>query len=447
MRNNTRNLFKLASVPNKTAMKEKICVIGLGYVGLPLAVLLSKHLEVIGFDVNKKRVEELKRNYDWTAELTKEELAAAKIKYTNSTTQIKNGTFFIITVPTPITDKKIPDLQYVKQAAELVGKNISKEAVIVLESTVYPGVTEEVVAPIIEKASRLKCGKDFTMGYSPERINPGDKEHTIDKVIKVVSGQDAKTLKRVSAVYKTVCKAGVFEAASIKTAEAEKLVENIQRDVNIALMNELSTIFHKIGIRTKDALDAAATKWNFMKFSPGLVGGHCIGKDSYYLAFKAKELGHKTEFILEARKINDSMPEFVVDMLARHLKKLDKSIAKCKVLILGLTFKENVKDCRNSRVANIIALLRSRGSEVYAFDPLLVNEPELVKHHFNIEITPFEKIKKVDAVILAVPHSAFKSLTLKKLKAIMPKKPLLFDLKNFFDRSEAGKLGFLVENL
>ncbi len=427
--------------------KEKIGIIGLGYVGLPLAVVLSRHFPVIGYDVSSKRVKELTKCYDWSGELSKESLASAKIKYTSDPADLKDATFIIVTVPTPVTDAKTPDLEPVKSAAEVIGKNITKGAVVVLESTVYPGVTEEFVGPIIEKSSGLKCGRDFTLGYSPERINPGDKEHGLERVVKVVSGQDGKTLERVSKVYGSICKAGVFRAASIKTAEAAKVIENIQRDLNIALMNELSIIFRRLGIRTKDVLDAASTKWNFMRFSPGLVGGHCIGVDPYYLTFRAQELGYNPEIILAGRRLNDNMSKIVVEMLVRRLNLAGKSTAKSTVLILGLTFKENVKDCRNSKVADIITELKSYNVNVLAFDPMLVGEPELVKHEFHLGMTPIEKVKNVDAVILAVPHADFKSFSLKKLKAWMPEKPILIDVKGFFDRSEAEKLGFSVESL
>ncbi|MCX6708320.1 MAG: nucleotide sugar dehydrogenase, partial [Candidatus Woesearchaeota archaeon] len=279
-------------------MKEKVCLVGLGYVGLPLAAALSKHLEVIGFDISKKRIEDLKKNHDWSREMTEQELKEAKITYTNDPADIKKTNFIIIAVPTPVTKANIPDLEPVRSAGEIVGKNIQKGAIVVLESTVYPGVTEEYLAPIIEQNSGLKCGVDFKVGYSPERINPGDKEHSIEKVIKVVSGMDEETLENVAYVYSKACKAGVYKAANIKTAEAAKVIENTQRDLNIALMNELSIIFHKLGIRTKDVLDAAGTKWNFLKFVPGLVGGHCIGVDPYYLTYKAEELGYHPEVIL-----------------------------------------------------------------------------------------------------------------------------------------------------
>ncbi len=427
--------------------KEEIGVIGLGYVGLPLAVALSKHFPVIGYDISAKRVKELKQCHDWSGELSKEALSSSKIRYTANSADLKGATFIIVTVPTPVTDAKMPDLEPVKSAAETVGKNIAKSAVVVLESTVYPGVTEEIVGPIIEKFSGLKCGKDFTLGYSPERINPGDKEHGLERVVKVVSGQDDKTLERVSRVYGAVCKTGVFKAASIKTAEAAKVIENIQRDLNIALMNELSIIFHRLGIRTKDVLDAASTKWNFMRFSPGLVGGHCIGVDPYYLTFRAQELGYTPEIILAGRRLNDNMAKVVVEMLVQSLNLAGKSTAKSTVLILGLTFKENVKDCRNSKVVDIIAELKRYGVNVIAFDPMLVGEPELVKHEFHLSMTPLEKIRKVDAVILAAPHAAFKSLSLKQLKAWMPDKPILIDVKGFFDRRKAEKAGFSVESL
>jgi len=426
---------------------ETICILGLGYVGLPLAVALSKHYPLIGFDVSDKRINELKENTDWSGEISKQDLAGATIEYTANPQDLERATFFIVTVPTPVTKAKIPDLAPLESAASTIGKHIRKGAVVVVESTVYPGATEEIVGPLIEQESGLTCGKDFTLGYSPERINPGDTKHTIDKIIKVISGQDDATLKRVTAVYESICHAGVFPAADIKTAEAAKVIENIQRDLNIALMNELSIIFNKLGLRTQNVLDAAGTKWNFLKFTPGLVGGHCIGVDPYYLTYKAETVGYHPEIILAGRRLNDNMPLIVTERVVSLLSSHEKRLSQSTVLILGLTFKENVKDPRNSKVSTLIEALERHGVNVIVNDPLLADEPELVLDQFGKENTPLSAITSVDAVILAVSHDAFKKVTLEKLKEWMPDTPLLFDVRNFYDRQKAEQLGFIVENL
>jgi len=427
-------------------MAEKICVIGLGYVGLPLAVSLSTHFEVCGYDIDEARIKELIEGYDRTAELTKEEIQKGKVKFTSNINDIKDTTFYIIAVPTPVNEEKIPDLSFIEQTSELIGRNISKGSIVVLESTVYPGVTDEIVGPTIEKVSGLKCGQDFKLGYSPERINPGDKVHTIDKVIKVISGQDEDSLERIENVYSTICKAGLFKASSIKVAEACKVIENVQRDLNIAIVNELSVIFHKLGIETKEVLEAAGTKWNFLKFSPGLVGGHCIGIDPYYLTYKSQQAGYNPEVILAGRKLNDNMHEFVIELLSEHLGKVQKTLKDSKILVLGMTFKEDVKDVRNSKVINMINSLNEKGAHVLAYDPMLEMRPDLVMKRFNIEMTKLEDIDKLDAVIVAVPHKVFKDLTLDKLKSYMDQ-PILIDLKGFYDRKEAEKAGFIVDNL
>lgn len=428
-------------------MSEKIAVIGLGYVGLPLAVALGREFDIVGFDINQARVESLNKNEDWTGEVSGADLKAANVKYTTDEKELDGCTFFIVTVPTPVTDAKVPDLGFVRSAAETVGRHISKGDVVVLESTVFPGATESVLGTTVEGVSGLKCGVDFKLGYSPERINPGDKEHTLEKIIKVVSGQDEEALKRVSAVYGKVCKAGVFEAADIRVAEAAKVIENIQRDLNIALMNELSVIFHKLDIQTKDVLEAANTKWNFLNFHPGLVGGHCIGVDPYYLTYKAQEIGYHPEIILAGRKLNDGMPKFVVGLLAEKLNMVEKPLAGSKVLVLGVTFKANVKDCRNSKVADLIGELRRKDAEVMAVDPLIIDEPEEAKKECKVELTKMADVGRVDAVILAVGHNEFKSVTLEKLKGLMPDKPVLVDLYNFYDVDEAKKQGFVIDAL
>src|SRR3989338_5854675 len=325
-------------------MPETVCIVGLGYVGLPLAVGFAKAgLNVIGFDVKEKRINELKHGIDITGETSGTELKSVKINYTVDSSQIKQADYIIVCVPTPVDKQNSPHLTPIESAAEIVGKNIKKGAIIVLESTVYPGVTEEVMAPIIEKNSGLKCGKNFKVGYSPERINPGDREHTVDKIVKVVSGMDVETLEKVGTLYSKITKAGVFKAKNIKTAEAAKVIENIQRDLNIALMNELSIIFSKMGIDTLDVLEASETKWNFQKYTPGLVGGHCIPVDPYYLTHKAQKLGYEPKVILAGRETNNYMAKYIAGKAVSFLKQSGKDPKKAKALILGLTFKENVK--------------------------------------------------------------------------------------------------------
>lgn len=420
---------------------KRICVVGLGYVGLPLAVRFSKFFEVIGFDINKKRIFQLKKGKDYSGEISEKELANSKILFTHNPQKIKKADFIIVCVPTPIDKFKKPDLSHLKSASVIIGKNLKKNAIVVYESTVYPGVTEEVCAPILEKYSKLKLGKEFKIGYSPERINPGDKEHTIDKIIKVVSGMDGETTEIIAKVYGRAIPAGIHRAPNIKTAEAAKVIENIQRDLNIALMNELSNIFYKMGLHTKDVLEAAATKWNFHKYYPGLVGGHCIGVDPYYLTYKAEELGYHPEIILAGRRINDNMHKFVVEKLIKSLNKVGKLPSKSKVLVMGLTYKENVKDARNSRVKYLIEELKEFGIEILCCDPLL--EDEIVEKNFGVKNCPF---KKIDAIILASPHNEFKGVGLDGLKKKLNAPPLL-DLKGLFDRKEAEEKGFMWEGL
>ncbi|MBS3147623.1 nucleotide sugar dehydrogenase [Candidatus Woesearchaeota archaeon] len=427
-------------------MQEIIGIAGMGYVGLPLALHLAKNYKLIGYDISTRRIEQLSLNHDWSLEHTPEELKAVKIEYTTDESRLKEATFIIVTVPTPVTKANIPDLTPVEKAAEAIGRNIQKGAVVVLESTVYPGVTEDVMGRIIERVSGLKMYEDFKLGYSPERINPGDREHAIDKVIKVISGQDEPTLERVSAVYSSVCKAGVYKAANIKVAEAAKVIENTQRDMNIALMNELSKIFRKIGIQTKDVLDAAGTKWNFQKFSPGLVGGHCIGVDPYYLTHRAQELGYNPDLILASRKTNDSMARHVVELAGEQLNIAGKAVKNSTILVLGVTFKENCKDCRNSKVAEIISELKKKGANVLVHDSFVMDEPEMVQHEIGVSLTPFEKISKLDQVIIAVSHNQYKKLTAADLKKWMPDKPLLIDIKNTLNRKQLEADGITVDS-
>jgi len=423
---------------------EKICIVGLGYVGLPLAVEFGKKQKVTGFDVNQDRIAELKRNIDSSNEISAKELKKAGITFSAESRIIKKATFIIVAVPTPITQAKIPDLMYLRSASKTVGQNLSKGAVVVFESTVYPGATEEVCVPILEKQSNLKCGLDFKIAYSPERINPGDHVHTVDKIVKVISGMDKDTIKRVKAVYESVVKAGVFTARDIKTAEAAKVIENIQRDLNIALMNELSLIFNRLGISTKDVLDAAGTKWNFHRYHPGLVGGHCIGVDPYYLTYKAQVNGYQPQIILAGRNINEYMSKHVADLAIECMGKNDKPLRKSNVLLLGLTFKENVSDYRNTKSKDLIAELKKKGVNVIACEPLLGKRT--VKEEFGIKNIDIDRIKDIDCAIMISPHDEFKSLTLKKLKILM-NSLIMIDIPSFYNRAEADKLGFAYRSL
>ncbi len=411
----------------------RICVVGLGYVGLPLAIEFSKHFEVIGFDVDEKRIDELKNKVDRTNEISKEEIEQCKVVFTDDSSKIKECDFVIIAVPTPIDNDKKPDLSFVKNASKLVGENLSKSSIVVYEPTVYPGVTEEICVPILEESSGLKYKEDFKVGYSPERINPGDKEHTVDKIVKVISGCDEESLGKIEEVYSKIVKAGVFKAKDIKTAEAAKVIENIQRDLNIALVNELCLIFEKIGINTKDVIEAAGTKWNFQKFYPGFVGGHCIGVDPYYLTYKAEEMGYVPKVILAGREINEYMALHVGKILIDKLKK------GSKVLVMGLTFKENVPDVRNSKALDLINHLKEHGIEVIGCEPLLSDDD--VKDKFGVDNVKFDEVGKVDAVVVVNKHNDFKNISLEDLKQKMDN-PTLFDIKGMFDKEEAEKLGF-----
>lgn len=400
-------------IENKQA---KIAVVGLGYVGLPLAAAFGRKADVIGLDISAKKIEELKKGIDVTGELTSDDLASTHIDYTSDVSRLKEASFVIVTVPTPIDDHQKPDLTLVESASRSIGQNLSKGSIVVYESTVYPGVTEDICVPILEKESGLKCGVDFKIGYSPERINPGDKIHTVDKIMKVVSGQDAETLETVAGVYEMVVTAGVHRAESIKVAEAAKVIENTQRDLNIALMNELSIIFGKLGISTRAVLEAAGTKWNFLKFTPGLVGGHCIGVDPYYLTYKAEEIGYNPQVILAGRRINDGMGKHVAEMTIKKLIQADKAVKGARVLILGLTFKEDVPDIRNTKVVDIIGELREYGVEVQVHDPIA--DPEESRREYALELTSLEDAGHVDAVVLAVVHQIFKPFDSGKLKQL-----------------------------
>ena len=408
----------------------KIGIIGLGYVGLPLAVAFASKYEVVGFDINTKRIAELNSGLDATNELTTEQLnkvVGTSLKLTTTLEDILVCTTFIVTVPTPVTSSKSPDLTPIVKATESVSTALKKGDTVVYESTVYPGVTEEVCVPILEEKTGLKVNVDFFVGYSPERINPGDKKHTITKITKVVSGSTPQTLKDLSALYSSIIEAGIYEAPTIKTAEAAKVIENTQRDINIAFVNELSIIFSKMGIDTNEVLKAAGTKWNFLNFFPGLVGGHCIGVDPYYLAYKSEQLGYTPEMILAGRRINDAMPTFIVGQIVKQLLKLNKNIQNAKALILGATFKENCPDLRNSKVVDVYQELNEFGFQVDVFDPEA--DDELFVKEYG-----FDKLKEIsnneyDVVILAVAHDSFKTINPKDL---IVKEGVVFDVKGFY---------------
>jgi UDP-N-acetyl-D-glucosamine/UDP-N-acetyl-D-galactosamine dehydrogenase len=414
--------------------QRKISVIGLGYVGLPVALAFGKTQGVIGFDVNQTRVAELKQYHDRNQEFTVEELQASTIHYTAEPADLKQADFHIIAVPTPVTTANYPDLTILLNASKTVGSQLKKGDIVVYESTVYPGVTEEECIPVLEKYSKLKAGKDFTVGYSPERINPGDKTHTFTTITKVVSGQDKNTLDIVANVYSSVVSAGVFKAANIKTAEAAKVIENTQRDINIALMNELAMIFDRMNIDTQEVLTAAGTKWNFLPFRPGLVGGHCIGVDPYYLTYKATQLGYHPEVILAGRRINDSMGTFIATQTIKQMVRNNTPIKNAKIAILGLTFKENCPDLRNSRVIDILTELKSYGVDVLVHDPLADTHEAF--EEYKVKLTSWENLENLDAIIIAVAHQLYQQTPIKDfLKKLKPDAHII-DVKTIFKKGD-----------
>lgn len=421
--------------------KKSIAIVGLGYVGLPLAVGLAQVFRVIGFDIKRQRIEKLHKGIDETGAVSRKELIASDIDFTADPHRLKEASVVIIAVPTPIDEHKIPDLTPLKSASEIVGKNLRKGAVVVYESTVYPGVTEEFCAPILEGFSGMVCGRDFKVGYSPERINPGDKAHGLSDIVKVVAAQDRKTLNLISKIYGSVVKAGIHKAPDIKTAEAAKVIENIQRDLNIALVNELAIIFNRMGLDTKEVLDAASTKWNFLPFKPGLVGGHCIGVDPYYLTFKAQSIGYHPEVILSGRRINDNMGKYIADRTIKQLINSGRSVKRSKILILGLTFKEDISDIRNTRVIDIYRELKEYGVKVYIHDPHADREEVIREYRLSLLQGPEDK-KPFDGIILAVGHKAYRRLTPSYLKTLCNGNPVLIDVKSFFDKTKAIKAGF-----
>ncbi len=421
--------------------EEKLSLIGLGYVGMPIAIAFSKKLDVIGFDLNSHKIDLYKAGIDPTREVGNDAIKESSVEFTADETKLKEAKFHIVAVPTPVNDDHTPDLRPVEGASQILGRNLTKGSVVVFESTVYPGVTEDICVPILERESGLKCGVDFKIGYSPERINPGDKVHRLNTITKIVSGMDEETLDTVAKVYELVVEAGVHRAESIKVAEAAKVIENSQRDINIAFMNELSIIFNKMGIDTKSVLEAAGTKWNFLKFYPGLVGGHCIGVDPYYLTYKAEELGYHSQIILSGRRINDDMGKYCAENCVKQLITAEKPIKGAKVAILGFTFKENCPDTRNTKIIDIVKELREYGIAPIIADPQA--DAEEAKQLYGIEFVDIDSIKDMDAIILAVAHNEFASFTIEQLdKFFGAGKKVLLDLKGLLNRKDYERAGY-----
>ncbi|MBQ9886574.1 MAG: nucleotide sugar dehydrogenase [Lachnospiraceae bacterium] len=423
------------------ARKEKIALVGLGYVGMPIAVAFAKKVDVVGFDLNAAKIELYKNGIDPTREVGDEAIKASTVEFTADETKLREAKFHIVAVPTPVNDDHTPDLSPVEGASTILGRNLTKGSVVVFESTVYPGVTEDVCVPILEKESGLKCGVDFKIGYSPERINPGDKVHRLETITKIVSGMDEETLDVVAKVYELVVEAGVHRAESIKVAEAAKVIENSQRDINIAFMNELSIIFNKMGIDTQSVLKAAGTKWNFLKFYPGLVGGHCIGVDPYYLTYKAEMLGYHSQIILSGRRINDDMGKYVAENVVKSLIAADKPVKNAKVAILGFTFKENCPDTRNTKIIDIVNELKEYGITPVIADPQA--DADEAKRLYGIEFVDINTVKDMDAVVLAVAHTEFASFKMSEMDGFFGEgKKILLDLKGLLDRKEYEKAGY-----
>lgn len=418
--------------------EEKISLVGLGYVGMPIAVAFSRKAKVIGFDLNSKKIALYKSGIDPTNEVGNEAISACAVDFTDDPARLQEAKFIIVAVPTPVNDDHTPDLTPVEGASRIIGRNLQKGSIVVYESTVYPGVTEDICVPILEQESGLKCGVDFKVGYSPERINPGDKVHRLETITKIVSGMDEETLEEVAKVYELVVEAGVHRAESIKVAEAAKVIENSQRDINIAFMNELSIIFNKMGIDTQSVLKAAGTKWNFLKFFPGLVGGHCIGVDPYYLTYKAEQLGYHSQIILSGRRINDDMGKYVAESVVKNLIRADVTIKQAKVAILGFTFKENCPDTRNTKIIDIYNELREYGITAQIADPTA--DADEAQRLYGVEFVDMAQIRDCDAVILAVAHDVFRNLTQKDFEKLFKagdnSTKVLADIKGLLDRKE-----------
>ncbi len=428
-------------------IEKKIAVIGLGYVGLPLAVEFGKVRKVMGFDMNAKRIEELRNGYDGTLEVTPEDLASAKLlELSTDAASLGSCDIFIVTVPTPIDGANRPDLTHIIKASETVGKAMREGAIVVYESTVYPGCTEEICVPVLEKSSGLKFNQEFFCGYSPERMNPGDKVNTLTTIKKITSGSTPEVADAVDAMYRNVVKAGTWKASSLKVAEAAKVIENSQRDLNIAFVNELSVIFNRLGIDTIEVLEAAGSKWNFLPFRPGMVGGHCIGVDPYYLTHKAEEVGYNPQVILAGRRINDNMASYVARNVIRLMLKNGIDVARSTVGVMGITFKENCPDIRNSKVADLVRELQGWAANVVVTDPW--TNPEEVEHEYGIRLGIIDESNKVDALIVAVGHREFRAMSLKQLKTLCgSEQPVLADVKALYNRHAAAEAGFTVFRL
>ncbi|HFU4350761.1 TPA: nucleotide sugar dehydrogenase [Streptococcus suis] len=424
--------------------EEKIAVIGLGYVGMPIAVAFAKKADVIGFDLNKEKIEFYKSGIDPTNEVGDNEIKKTTVEFTADETKLQEAKFHIVAVPTPINSDKTPDLSPIEGASEIVGRNLTKGSIVVYESTVYPGVTEDICIPILEKESGLKCGVDFKIGYSPERINPGDKVHRLENITKIVSGMDQESLDEIAKVYELVIEVGVHRAGSIKVAEAAKVVENSQRDINIAFMNELAMVFDRMGIDTKEVIEAMNTKWNALGFTPGLVGGHCIGVDPYYFVYEAEKLGYHSQIILSGRKINDGMGKFIADVIIKKLILANKVVRQAKIVILGITFKENTPDTRNSKVVDIIESLREYGIEPVVVDPEA--SADEVKHEYDINLVNIDEVKDADCLVLAVAHDLFKQMSWDAIDSLYGnfdnKEKILIDVKSMLDRKEIEDKGY-----
>lgn len=423
--------------------EEKLSLVGLGYVGLPIAVAFSKKVDVIGFDINDKKIQTYIGGKDPTKEVGDEAIQKCNVDFTSDETRLREARFHIVAVPTPVRPDKVPDLSPVIGASKVLGRNLTKGSVVVYESTVYPGVTEDICVPILEKESGLKCGVDFKIGYSPERINPGDKNHRLENIVKIVSGMDDETLETVADVYSLVIEAGVYRAESIKVAEAAKVIENSQRDINIAFVNELSMIFSRMGIDTKAVLRAAGTKWNFLSFEPGLVGGHCIGVDPYYLTYKAEQIGYHSRIILAGRRINDGMGAYVAQELVKKMIHADVKVKDAAVLVLGLTFKGNCPDTRNTKVIDILNELGSYEIHTSVYDP--VADKAEANREYGIDLVSKAELKDFDAVLVAVDHDDFKEYSVEDIKAMYSDKnenKILFDVKGIYDKDEFEKAGF-----
>jgi UDP-N-acetyl-D-galactosamine dehydrogenase len=424
--------------------KERISVVGLGYVGMPIAVAFAKKVDVIGFDLNKKKIDLYKSGIDPTNEVGDDEIKKTAVDFTSDETKLKEAKFHIVAVPTPINSDKTPDLSPVEGASRIVGRNLSKGSIVVYESTVYPGVTEDICVPILEKESGLKCGIDFKIGYSPERINPGDKVHRLENIIKIVSGMDDESLEEIAKVYELVIEVGVHRAGSIKVAEAAKVVENSQRDINIAFMNELAMVFDRMGIDTKEVIEAMNTKWNALGFTPGLVGGHCIGVDPYYFVYEAEKLGYHSQIILSGRKINDGMGKFVADAIIKKLILANKVVRQAKVVILGVTFKENTPDTRNSKVVDIIDSLREYGIEPIVVDPEA--DYDEAKHEYGIDLVDINEVKDADCLVLAVAHDIFRQMNWNQIDSLYGEfnnsEKILIDVKSILNRKEIEEKGY-----